>query len=396
MSEFIQNNREKQDKLKKIIERLHSGESVEKVKHEFSDMLGDVSGDEISALEQSLINEGMDPEKIQELCEVHVAVFEDSLKEKKQKSQKPGHPVHTYKEENKKIRELLKELKNTCGGVMKKPDWESFFHALDELSKAEYHYQRKENQLFPLLEKKEFTGPTKVMWGKHDEIRAILKEMKKLDRKAPGKEAKELAGKLADKMQNMVFMEENILFPTAIKKLTEPEWIAIRNEEPEIGYAWVQPGKEWLPNAAGPMDKPVEYPEGTVRLHEGALSPQQLDLMLKHLPVDITFVDENDKVRYYTASDDRVFPRSPSIIGRDVQNCHPPKSVHMVERIVQAFKDGEKDKAEFWLQFGDMFVFIQYFCLRDTEGTYKGVIEVTQDIKEIRNIKGEKRLLDWE
>lgn len=144
-------------------------------------------------------------------------------------------------------------------------------------------------------------------------------------------------------------------------------------------------------NSLCTRDKPIQIP-----LNEGFLTQEQLDLMLRHLPFDITYVDEHDKVRYYSATDDRVFPRTPSIIGRDVQKCHPPKSVHVVEKIVEAFKNKERDKAEFWLNFQGRVIHIRYYPIFDENGTYRGVIEVSQDITEIQKLSGEHRLLDWE
>jgi len=125
------------------------------------------------------------------------------------------------------------------------------------------------------------------------------------------------------------------------------------------------------------------------------LTAEQINLLLKHLPVDITYVDDGDAVAYYSDTDDRIFPRSAGIIGRKVSKCHPPKSVHIVERIVQAFKSGERDMAEFWITLNDRFVLIRYFAVRDTEGTYRGTIEVSQDITDIKRLEGEQRLLDW-
>ena len=137
------------------------------------------------------------------------------------------------------------------------------------------------------------------------------------------------------------------------------------------------------------------YDEKKIQLSQGQLSAKQIDLLLKNLPVDITFVDENDRVCYYSDTQDRIFPRSPAIIGRAVQNCHPPKSVHIVEDIVKNFKEKKKDKAEFWIQMNDQFIYIRYFPLYDEDGNYRGVIEVSQEISGIKALEGERRLLDW-
>jgi hypothetical protein len=137
-----------------------------------------------------------------------------------------------------------------------------------------------------------------------------------------------------------------------------------------------------------------EKDDADIDLSSGRLTAEQIDLMLKRLPFDITFVDENDRVRYFSDTADRIFPRSPGIIGRAVQNCHPPKSVHVVNTIVQAFKDKTKASADFWIQRGGKFVLIRYFPVYDAAGAYKGVIEVSQEVSQIRALEGERRLLD--
>ncbi|MDZ7795322.1 MAG: DUF438 domain-containing protein [Spirochaetia bacterium] len=402
------------------------------LKEEFADLLEDLSAEEIAAMEQSLVDEGFPPSSIQDLCEVHVEVFEDSLKKTKDEAQVDGHPIYTYRQENRKLERRIDELDELVKKLKKKgkehtESTELIRSKVDELFTFEKHYQRKENQLFPKLEAKGFTGPTTVMWGKHDEIRDAMKYLRRaLEGDSPASEIKSLFKALKKKMEKMIFMEEKILYPTSLKKLTPIDWAAIRSEEEEIGYSWATPGSLWDPSLAikryrqehpeeqaGPniadylpggesgiqnkadggimLDKPIQIP-----LNEGFLTQEQLDLMLRHLPFDITYVDEHDKVRYYSATDDRVFPRTPSIIGRDVQKCHPPKSVHVVKEIVQAFKNKERDKAEFWLNFQGRVIHIRYYPIFDKNGTYRGVIEVSQDITEIQKLSGEHRLLDWE
>jgi hypothetical protein len=412
----------KEEQLKQIIKKLHAGSTVQNLKKEFADLLEDLSAEEIAAMEQSLVNEGFPPTSIQELCEVHVEVFEDSLKKVKDEAQLDGHPVHTYRKENRELEQrlaeiddLFKKLKKAFkkGTAAKKgePSREAILPKVNDLFVFEKHYQRKENQLFPKLEEKGFTGPTTVMWGKHDEIRAALKELKQgLEADGSPSAVQSLFKTLKKKMEKMIFMEEKILFPTSLKKLTVHDWVAIRNEENEIGYSWVTPGSVWDPSLAierYARENPGEAPGANIKdytnadqihipLHEGFLTQEQLDLILLNLPFDITFVNENDQVRYYSATNDRIFPRTPSIIGRDVQKCHPPKSVHVVEKIVEAFKKGERDKAEFWLDFKGRKIHIRYFPLFDANGAYRGVIEVSQDITKIQTLGGEHRLLDWE
>jgi DUF438 domain-containing protein len=200
-------------------------------------------------------------------------------------------------------------------------------------------------------------------------------------------------------------LEEKILYPTSARKLNTHEWADIKLGEPELGYAWVTPSNLWdaqLAKEAKPVsiDKQKEVrmsqkDQSKIQLSQGGLTAEQIDLMLKSLPVDITFVDENDKVCFYSDTKDRIFPRSPAIIGRDVQNCHPPKSVHIVNDIVKNFKEKKKDVAEFWIQMNGKFIYIRYFPVYDENGAYKGIVEVSQEVSDIKKLEGERRLLDW-
>jgi len=398
--------------LKEIIRRIHQGEQVSDLRHEFRYLLEHLSAEEIAEMEQALIHEGFPAESIQELCEIHVDVFEEALQKNIEQQQHSSHPVTVFKQENQELEKRLKAVKRLIR--QGKGDFtpslpQKLKEAAADLRSFEKHYVRKENQLFPRLEAAGFTGSASVMWGKHDEIRELLKEfISGSERQAPLKELKAKFSALSKKMEKMIFMEEKILYPASMKKLTDQDWQQIRMEEQEIGLAWLEPSaredppqhSSQLPPQAEPlyndkeeemMNKPIQIP-----LNEGFLTQQQLDLMLRHLPVDLTFVDEHDQVRYYSATDERVFPRTPSIIGRDVKNCHPPKSVHMVEKIVQAFKDKERSSAEFWIDFEGRKIHIRYFALYDAGGNYRGTVEVSQDITEIQKLEGQKQLLDWE
>ena len=207
-------------------------------------------------------------------------------------------------------------------------------------------------------------------------------------------------------------MEEHILFPESLRRISEGQWADIRKSEAEIGYAWISPGNLWDANivkagaAAANLGKPeivstreAAQPDGKgeeIPLDVGSMTGGMVNILMKNLPFDITYVDENDKVRYYSQGKERLFPRTPTIIGRDVQNCHPPTSVHVVKQIVEEFKKKTRDEAEFWLTMGGKFIHIRYFPVYGKEGQYKGVLEVSQDVTGIRALKGEKRLLDSE
>ncbi len=410
MNEIINNNKDdKQKKLKMIIKQLHDGVPVDRLKKDFADIIKHTSPDEIADMENALIKEGFPPEEIQRLCDVHAQVFKQSLKKVGKSSKIPGHPIYTFIEENKEAKRILKQLVKSVKKLKKvtpkEKDILNFKDHFERLREIEKHYQRKENQLFPMLEAKKFTGPTKVMWGKHDEIREMIRNIDNLIDNQTWGELSKNTKSLSSAIKKLIFLEEKILYPTSSKKLNTHEWADIKLGEPEIGYAWVTPSNLWdaqLAKAAQPVpiDKQKEVAmsqkdQSKIQLSQGLLTAEQIDLMLKNLPVDLTFVDENDKVCYYSDTKDRIFPRSPAIIGREVQNCHPPKSVHIVDDIVKNFKAKKKDVAEFWIQMNGKFIYIRYFPVYDENGVYKGVVEVSQEVSDIKKLEGERRLLDW-
>lgn len=409
MSELLKNDKSRQKKLKEIVKDLHEGGDIKAVQKRFADLIKDVSPQEIAEMEQGLIAEGMPVEQVQKVCDVHVKVFEETLGKQKKSKTMPGHPVHTYLKENRAAKEITNNLRRLLKKVSKGHKVDEFEKELSRLKDIEIHYQRKENQLFPYLEIVNFTGPSKVMWGKHDEIRAQIRDFESVYKSQNWTQFKTKGRELFRAIGRMIFMEEKILFPTSLKKLSEEQWAQIRKGEAEIGYAWVQPGNLWDPSIVTAR-KAVQSPDNqksgrsdardtvikeTFKLDVGKLTGEQINLMLKNLPVDITFVDENNRVRYYSGGKERIFPRSPAVIGREVKNCHPPKSVHIVEKILQSFKKKEKTEAEFWLTLKNRFIHIRYFPLYDDKGEYRGVIEMSQDVTGIRGLKGENRLLDW-
>lgn len=424
MSELIRNDEYKREELKKIIGRLHAGETVARVKKDFDVLVKNVSAEEIAAMEQALMREGLPSEEIQRLCEVHVEVFENSLEKQGRPDKVSGHPVHTFMAENEAARASLKRLR--AAGRALAISWTrnqaiaAFDAAIIDFRKILIHYTRVENQLFPFLEAAGFDAPSKVMWGKHDEVRALFREVEEARAGRDWKRVRASAALIASKASKLFFMEERILFPTALRKLDERTWIAVRRGESAIGYAWVTPGGQWDPDiaearlspageapagaetsAAAPAhDAAADLPPpdamaGAQRLGEGWMTGEQIDLMLKALPVDVSFVDEHDRVLYYSDGEERIFPRSPAVIGRNVANCHPPKSVHIVKRIVQAFRAKEKQEAEFWIEMGGKFIHIRYFPVYGADGAYRGTVEVSQDVTAIRALTGQRRLLDW-
>ncbi len=378
------------DKLKEIIKELHEGKDAESQKKKFEELIKDVAPWEIAQMEQKLIAEGMPETEIKNLCEVHVQVFKEALEHKTVPGLPAGHPVHTLMLENRACEGILKEAEAIADYVR---DKDKLLGILDRLALIDKHFLRKENQLFPIIETKGITGPSKVMWALHDDIRNFTKNVRK--RVVDGKMEKVAVEALARMVNDMIYKEEHILFPMALETLSEDEWAKVRKGEDEIGYAWIAPEAQWRPSAGSFQQALLSEKVGSLNLDTGQLTADQVNLMLTHLPVDISFVNENDEVVYYSATPERIFPRSPGIIGRRVQNCHPPKSVGMVEKILTSFKAGTKDVAEFWIEMRGKVIHIRYFAVRDQAGTYRGCLEVSQDITHIQKITGQKRLLDW-
>jgi hypothetical protein len=273
-------------------------------------------------------------------------------------------------------------------------DRDRLLTVLGRLAEIDKHFVRKENQLFPILEQKGVTGPSKVMWALHDDIRGFIKDVRK--RVMDGKMETVAMEAMAKMVRDMIYKEEHILFPMALESLSEEEWVKVAKGEEEAGFAWIRPEAKWRPAAGSFQQELLAEKIGSLNLDTGQLTAEQVNLILTHLPVDISFVNEHDEVAYYSASPERIFPRSPGVIGRKVQNCHPPKSVDMVEKILKAFKDGSKNTAEFWIQMRGRMLHIRYLAVRDAAGTYRGCLEVSQDITHIQKLTGNKRLLDWE
>ncbi len=423
MSEFINNHSKRQEMLKQLIRRLHDGASVDEVKADFAQLVQSVGAGEIAEMEQALINEGLPESEVKRLCDVHVTVFKESLDQQPAPEDLPGHPVHTFRAENAAAEKTLDKLHDTLEELQLRPGMDGLRTAqkeLHDLRQFEKHYIRKENILFPYLEQHGFSGPSKVMWAIHDDIRDGWKKLGELLNTRPasmsefGAQADAAFQSVNTAMRDMFYKEEHILFPAALERLSDEEWAAIRAQEDEVGFYHVQPGSDWPPTALAEKVKgrrapqseyahPLEAgahsatpPAGRIPLDVGELTAEQIDLLLTHLPVDVTFVDENDEVRYYSGTNERIFPRSPAIIGRKVQNCHPPASVHRVQEILDAFRAGTRDHAEFWIQMQGRFIHITYHAMRDATGSYRGTLEVTQDIGPLRKLEGEKRLLDQE
>lgn len=408
MSEII-NNREQYSAdhtermtiLKQIFRDLYEGKSVETVKAAFDLKIGKVSVEEISRLQHEEMEEGDIPaSELKRLYTSHTEIFRNSIEENPRTTraeEEPGHPVHTFILENKELAKLVEgQLQPHMVEFASQDSSEHIFQLIEDcnlLLDIDKHYSRKENLIFPYLEKYGINGPTNHMWRIDDFIRDGIKDAKKMLVNYDG-EKEEVLNALrfvAEEVLNMIYREENILFPMALQNLTEDEWVKIAHESDEIGFCLISNVVEWKPKRNAISENAIS--EGYIKMETGILSLKQLELLLNHLPVDITFIDHEDVVRYFSHGKERIFARTKAVIGRTVQNCHPPRSVHAVEELLEDFKAGRKDCEDFWIKVKGKFVYIRYFAVRDEHGKYMGTLEFTQNIDPIKAIEGEKRIL---
>jgi DUF438 domain-containing protein len=405
--------------LHAIVKDLHAGKTVEEVKPRFEELIQDVEATEIAAMEQKLIEGGVPDTEVKRLCDVHVQVFADALAGHEPIRVPAGHPLDTFQRENQALLQVTASLRKVAEAIGEPPDgaaWGRLKGALSDtverLADVDKHYLRKENQLFPFLEEHGVEGPSKVMWSIHDDIRALVKQARQTIAADDAALAVSTCLALAKMVDDMVTKEEQVLHPMSADTLSDEEWAKIRAGEGDIGYAFIEGVPEWPARAArdeaGAAGAPAAGAattaagasgsapagDGLLALATGGLKLEELNLVLGVLPIDFQYVDEHDRVRFYSEGH-RIFPRSPGVIGRKVQNCHPPQSVHKVQQIIDAFRAGEKDTAEFWIEMQGRFLHIRYFAVRDAGGNYRGVVETVQDVTGIRALEGQRRLLDW-
>ncbi|MDX9790917.1 MAG: DUF438 domain-containing protein [Candidatus Kapaibacterium sp.] len=407
MSEFINNSEHKKEMLKQLFLKLHEGETREEVRQSLISILGSVPYSLVVEAEQELIKEGLPASEIQKFCDLHSQVLEGRIDLNLAKIIPPGHPIDTFKHENKALINLSNEIdkqieslrKSDKISVVELMELKSKYNLLGDIDK---HYKRKEYLVFPFLEKKGITGPPTVMWGKHDEIREKLKNAQNsldinedIDSESFGVIADMFLTPVTLAVKDMVYKENEILFPMCGDMILEAEWFEIYNQTSDYGYCIVEPKAEWKPKLDNIQNKPETKTEGFISMPTGNLKLEELTSILNTLPFDLTFVDKDDKVKYFSHGKERIFDRSKAILMRDVRMCHPPHSVHIVDRIIEDFRSGKESRAPFWINFKGRFIHIEYFAVRDESGNYLGTLELTQDLTELRSLSGEQRLLSY-
>ena len=395
--------------------------SLEEARKSLKDRVQHLAPYEIAIIEQEMVVESED-ECIKEDIQAMLEVFQDVLVTKDQELPE-NHPISCYRRENAKMKELLLSVEDLVQYPLIKNQWLELY---EELLKFKIHLSRKQNQLYPVLEKKGFTRPTTTMWTLDDFIRDEIAECYNLlledkEEEFIGKQA-ELVADVRDLMDK----EENILYPTSLEMINEEEFRYMAEGDQEIGFAYISVQADKSCNSASasssasastagaPLSGLSSAPgfaeelagllgkygfnnkEEKLNVSTGQLTLEQINLIYQHMPVDLSYVDENELVCFYTDTKHRVFPRSKNVIGRDVKNCHPKASVHIVEEIIKKFRSGEQDKAEFWINKPDLFIYIIYYAVRDENGKFRGVLEMMQDCTHIRSLQGSQTLLTWE
>ena len=395
--------------------------SLEEARKALKDRVQHLAPYEIAIIEQEMVEETED-ECIKEDIQAMLEVFQDVLVTKEE-SLPENHPISCYRRENAKMKELLLSVEDLVQYPLIKNQWLELY---EELLKFKIHLSRKQNQLYPVLEKKGFTRPTTTMWTLDDFIRDEIVECYNLlledkEEEFIGKQA-ELVADVRDLMEK----EENILYPTSLEMINEEEFRYMAEGDQEIGFAYISVQADKSGNSTSTSSSSSAFTAGTplsglssapdfaeelagllgkygfnnkeekLNVSTGQLTLEQINLIYQHMPVDLSYVDENELVCFYTDTKHRVFPRSKNVIGRDVKNCHPKASVHIVEEIIRKFRSGEQDKAEFWINKPDLFIYIIYYAVREEKGKFRGVLEMMQDCTHIRSLQGSQTLLTWE
>ena len=349
-------------------------------------------------------------EDIQQMMEL----FQDVL-DRSRPDLPEDHPIMCYLRENDEMRRLLKQVEELAQYPVIKNQWLELY---DELHKFRLHLSRKQNQLYSILERKGFDRPTTTMWLLDDFIRDEIRDARRLLEENKDDEFIAMQPTVVADVLDLMQKEETVLYPTSLAMIRPAEFEEMKSGDREIGFAWIRVGKEApkadTPKEAVPATAAAGFanelasllgkygfgggstPGALLEVATGQMTLEQINLVYKHMPVDFSYVDENEIVRFYTDTDHRVFPRSKNVIGRDVKNCHPRTSVHLVEEIIEKFRRGEQNEVDFWINKPGLFIYIYYVAVRDEEGRFRGVLEMMQDCTRIRSLEGSRTLLSWD
>lgn len=417
------NNNQRLEKMIEIKDSYLSGQlSLKEARALLKDHIGTCTPDEFAYGEQQLKGSYTDEEithRMDELLELF-----DGILIRAENTYPENHPLWVYMQEIQAGLAVMDEV----DALLKAPHFikNPWLGIYDKLSQWSRHLSRKQNQLYPALEKYGFDRPTKIMWTFDDKVRDLISESRRLLQADNTAKFLELQPKMVDAFRDLADKEQEVLLPTAYKLVKDDEFSHMSRGDHEIGFALITP-PPFYGNAAGSTSNSIgtvtdltsppgeqnfmselaallgKYnvattpsPETELDVATGKLSLERINLLFKHMPVDLSYVDENELVKFYSDTKHRIFPRSANVIGREVRNCHPAKSVHLVEEIIEKFRSGKQDKAEFWINKPEAFIYILYTAVRDEQGNFKGVLEMMQDCTRIRSLEGSRTLLTWD
>lgn len=406
MSKNIDNSEKRLQDLLAFSMGMMSGESGKELIEKYQDAIDNITPHDMLSLEDKQVQMGMTPDIIKKDVEKIINVFSKSLDRYEWEKPKEGTFLYYLMIENAAFKFKLNQVKKILRSYRGRES--SHFQELKaellprfiEFKSFDYHYIKKENILFPYLEEVWSNyRPLQVMWSLHDDIRRTLKEVIGLleDPSTEWSDFNPILGKYYSLVFRMIQKEDIIIFPVATETVSEESWHEMHLQSFEYPFPFIEtPAKPEEEKQSQHTKESFLSEPGMFVAETGNMTLEQVLLVFNHLPVDITVVDENDRVLFFNKPKERFFPRSPAIVGRSVNNCHPPESVHIVEEIVETFRKGDRNTATFWIELKGRFILIQYFALRNEKGVYKGVMEVSQDATDIRKLEGQRRLLNWE
>lgn len=387
--------------------------SLEEGRARLKKEVGSIKPYEIALAEQELKefnDDECEKEDIQKMLELF-----DEIMDTSDLNLDKNHPISCYLQENEEMKKLLLSVEDLVQYPVIKNQWLELYEKLEAFK---IHLSRKQNQLYSILEQKGFDRPTTTMWTLDNFVRDEISEAHDLLKADKDDDFVAMQNTLVADVRDLMQKEETVLYPTSLAMINDKEFEDMKSGDREIGFAWITVSEHNAKNESK-SNEVTEPPKATQNLTEdlvalltkhglqtstdttfdvatGKLSLEQINLIYRHLPVDISYVDEKDIVCFYSDTDHRVFPRSKNVIGRNVKNCHPRASVHIVEEIIEKFRSGEQNSAEFWINKPDLFIYIYYVAVRDEKGAFRGVLEMMQDCTHIRSLKDSRTLLNWD
>ena len=400
------------EKLKALFEienAFKAGQlSADEARLQIKERVGKVSAYHVAYIEQTMTEETSD-ECIREDVHAIINMLGDQI-DNSMPNLPADHPIMHYLKENEEMKRLLLAVEDLVQYPMIKNQWLELY---DKISQYPIHYKRKQNQLYPMLERKGFTRPTTTMWTFDDMVRDEIREAERLLREDKEDAFIKQQERVLLYARDLMEKEEFILYPTSMALISEEEFEDMKSGDQEIGFAFFEVEHKTTENKVETQSKEQNNFANDLQalltkygysaagggdkldVTTGKLTLEQVNLIYKHLPIDISFVDENELVCFYSDTDHRIFPRSKNVIGREVMNCHPRKSAHIVREVIDKLRSGEQDKAEFWINKPGLFIYIIYVAVRDKDGKFRGVLEMMQDCTHIRALEGSQTLLTW-